>query len=58
MTAERAAVLDGLSPLKTMSRGYALVYRDGNLINSAEKLSSGDKVEIRFADGTAAAEID
>lgn len=57
MIAEKAAVLDGLSPLKTMSRGYALVYKEGSLINSAEKLSSGDKVEIRFADGTAAAEI-
>lgn len=55
--AEKAAVLDGLSPLKTMSRGYALVYKRGSLINSAEKLSSGDNVEIRFADGIAAAKI-
>lgn len=56
--AEKAAVLDGLSPLKIMSRGYALVYKEGSLINSVKRLSSGDKVEIRFADGTAAAEID
>lgn len=55
--AEKAAVLDGLSPLKIMSRGYALVYKEGSLINSVRKLSSGDKVEIRFADGTAEAEI-
>ena len=58
LIAERAAVLDGLSPLKTMSRGYALVYKEGSLINSAKRLSSGDKVEIRFADGIAAAKVD
>lgn len=56
--AERAAMLDGLSPLKIMSRGYAIVYKEGGLVNSAERLSGGDKVEIRFADGAVSANID
>lgn len=52
-----AAVIDSLSPLKTMSRGYSLVYKDGKLIDSADKLSAGDRTEIRFADGNVSAEI-
>lgn len=55
--AEKAARLDALSPLKTLSRGYSLVYRDGRLINSAKELSAGDDVEIRLADGTVSALI-
>ncbi len=52
-----AAVIDSLSPLKTMGRGYSLVYKDGKLIDSADKLSAGDRTEIRFADGNVSAEI-
>ncbi len=55
--AEKAARLDSLSPLKTMSRGYSMVYKNGVLINSAGVLSGGDTVDIRFADGTVTAEI-
>lgn len=54
---ERAAVLDGLSPLKIMGRGYALVYKEGSLVNSARAISGGDRVEIRFADGAVSADI-
>lgn len=52
-----AAVIDSLSPLKTMSRGYSLVYKNGKLIDSADKLSAGDRTEIRFADGNVSAKI-
>ena len=55
--AEKAARLDSLSPLKTLSRGYSLVYKDGRLINSAKDLSCGDNVEIQLADGTVSAAI-
>ncbi|MDE6762463.1 MAG: exodeoxyribonuclease VII large subunit [Oscillospiraceae bacterium] len=55
--AEKAAVLDGLSPLKTLSRGYSLVYKGERLVNSAEDLSEGDKVDIRLSDGTVSAVI-
>lgn len=50
--AERAALLDSLSPLKTLSRGYALVYRDGRLVKSAGELTAGAAAEIRMTDGT------
>lgn len=57
IVAEKAAAVENLSPLKTLSRGYSLVYRDGILINSAEKLSAGDTVNIQLSDGTVSAEI-
>ncbi|MCM1023400.1 MAG: exodeoxyribonuclease VII large subunit [Prevotella sp.] len=56
--AEKAAALDGLSPLKTLSRGYSLVYRDGKLVKSAGELSAGDRAEIRLADGEVSAVIE
>lgn len=55
--AEKAARLDSLSPLKTLSRGYSLVYREGRLINSAKDLTAGDNVEIRLSDGTVSATV-
>lgn len=58
LLAEKAAALDGLSPLKTLSRGYSLVYKDEKLVNSAEALSAGDRVDIRLSDGTVSAVID
>jgi len=50
--------LNNLSPLNIMSRGYSIVLdRNKSLIKSVEKIGKGDTVEIRFADGTAAAVI-
>lgn len=58
LLAEKAAALDGLSPLKTLSRGYSLVYSGSKLVKSADELSSGDRVDIRLSDGTVSAVID
>jgi exodeoxyribonuclease VII large subunit len=50
--------LNNLSPLNIMSRGYSIVLdRNKSVIKSVEKIGKGDTVEIRFADGTAAAVI-
>lgn len=54
---ERAARLDSLSPLKTLSRGYSIVYKDNKPINSAEKVSVGDTIRIRFSDGEVSASV-
>lgn len=56
--AEKAAALDGLSPLKTLSRGYSLVYKGEKLVSSAAELSAGDRVDIRLSDGAVSAVID
>lgn len=50
--------LQAYSPQKTLERGYALIYRDGNeLIQTAKDVATGDSVRIRFADGAAEAKI-
>lgn len=56
--AEKAIQLEALSPLKTLSRGYSLVYKDNNLLKSVKQLSSGDRINVQFSDGTAIATID
>ena len=57
LLARRAAQLDSLSPLNVLSRGYSLVYQGEKLRSTAESLSCGDKVRIRFGTGEAEAEI-
>lgn len=53
----RAAALDSLSPLKIMSRGYSLVYKENELIKSADELLKGDRITVKFADNEASAVI-
>lgn len=55
---EKAALLESLSPLKTLSRGYSLVYKKERLVNSVKDLSPGDKINIRMSDGTVSAAIE
>ena len=41
-----------LSPLATMRRGYAVVQgTDGHVVSSADAVTVGDLVDVRFADG-------
>lgn len=58
LLAEKAALLDGLSPMKTLSRGYSLVYKKGNLVKSVNSLTSGDIVNIQMSDGEIIANIE
>lgn len=54
---ELVSKLDTLSPLKTLTRGYSLVEQDNKIIKNSKDLKTGDKVNIRFADGEKQAEI-
>ena len=54
---EKMTKLDTLSPLKTLIRGYCLTEKDGKMIKSAKQLRKGDKINIRYTDGTKEAEI-
>jgi len=53
--ARRAELLDSLSPLRVLQRGYAAAFRaDGGApIQSAGQLAPGDRFLIRFRDGSA-----
>lgn len=48
-----SAALDALSPLKVLSRGYSVVYKDDRIAGSVKELSEKDIVDIRFLDGKA-----
>lgn len=46
------AKLDAMSPLKVLSRGYAMTTDTcGNVIRSVQQINSGDRIEITLSDG-------
>lgn len=49
--------LDAMSPLKVLSRGYAMVTGKKNIITSAGNLKKGDEVMLNFADGNVKCEV-
>ena len=54
---ELISKLDALSPLKTLTRGYAIAEKNGKIIKSVNEVNIGDKIDIRFKDGKKQAEI-
>ncbi len=50
--------LDALSPLGVLSRGYALVKRDGIAVTSAAALTPGQQLALVFRDGEAAVRVE
>ncbi len=52
-----AASLEALSPFKVLGRGYSIVTRGDKAVLSANELSVGESVTIRFSDSEAEAEI-
>ena len=54
-----AASLDAMSPLRVLSRGYAVASdTEGNTIKSASELKAGEKISLRFSDGGACCTVD
>ena len=43
--------------LKTLTRGYSLVEKDGEIIKSVNDVKPEDKIGIRFVDGVKEAKI-
>jgi exodeoxyribonuclease VII large subunit len=48
---ENAGRLDALSPLKTLSRGFAVASKDEKLVLGVKELKNDDLIDITFADG-------
>ena len=46
-----AARLDALSPLKVLTRGYAVVEKDGTPVRRTEEARPGERIDVRLADG-------
>lgn len=49
--------LDALSPLKTLTRGYSIIQKDGKVIKSVNQLQKNDELEIRLIDGSTRAKV-
>ena len=49
--------LDTLSPLKTLSRGYAIVEMEGKIVKKKNDLKIGDTIELTFEDGKTKATV-
>lgn len=54
---EKIGLLESLSPLNVLSRGYSIAYKEKMLIDSIDKLDKGDSIDIRLRDGTVSAFI-
>jgi exodeoxyribonuclease VII large subunit len=54
-----AGRLDAMSPLKVLSRGYAIATRtkDGHAVREASEVTRGDKVHVRVGAGSFDAEV-
>ena len=52
-----SAKLTAINPLAVLSRGYSYSQKDGAVISSVVQIAEGDRIDIRFADGSASAEI-
>lgn len=55
--AKNMAVLDSLSPLKVLDRGFSMVMVGEKIITHASELKAGDPVMIRMCKGSVEAEI-
>ena len=52
-----AARLEALSPLAVLTRGYAIVTREGRAVLGAEELSPGEDLDLRFSRGSAVVRV-
>ena len=55
----KEALINASAPRKILSMGYALVTgRDGKVLKSVAPVAAGDRIGVRFADGTIRATVD
>jgi exodeoxyribonuclease VII large subunit len=55
---ELTAKLDAMSPLKVLTRGYAMAQDDaGQVIRSVSQVSAGDRITVRLSDGSVDATV-
>ncbi|KYG60681.1 exodeoxyribonuclease VII large subunit [Bdellovibrio bacteriovorus] len=51
-------ILDSLSPLKVVERGYSIVTKNNEVIKSANQVKKGDMIDVRLAQGSLTAVVD
>ena len=50
-TVQATAMLDSLSPLKVLSRGYSITFVEGRVVKSTESVALGAEISTRVSDG-------
>lgn len=53
-----SGVLDSMSPLKVVERGYSIVTKNNKLIKSAKQVVANDLLHIQFAEGKISARVE
>ncbi|MEF9967185.1 MAG: exodeoxyribonuclease VII large subunit, partial [Longicatena sp.] len=48
---QNVALLDAYSPLKILSRGYQITYKDQHIVKRVKDVCVDDELTLRFADG-------
>ena len=52
------SALDAMSPLKVLTRGYAMTQDlQGNVIRSVKQVRAGEDIHVQFSDGSACAKV-
>jgi exodeoxyribonuclease VII large subunit len=51
------SVLESMSPLKVVERGYSMTMKGAELVKSASQVKVGDEIEIRLMQGSLKAEV-
>ena len=46
-----AELIDAFNPLKTLERGYSVVYKDGVVVSAAAEIKKGDTFTVKMSDG-------
>lgn len=55
---EQTSKLDAMSPLKVLSRGYAMAQtQEGTVLRSVKQVNAGDEIGIRVGDGSLSATV-
>lgn len=58
LIAQTAATLDGISPLATLKRGYAIATDNhGKILHRADEVNQGEKIKVKLRDGELACEV-
>jgi exodeoxyribonuclease VII large subunit len=51
------ALLNGLSPLAVLERGYSIVKKDAEIIKNSNQVKAGDIIQIRLSEGELSSQI-
>lgn len=46
-----AELIEAFNPLKTLERGYSIVYKDGAVVSTAAEIKKGDTFTVKMSDG-------